>query len=385
MNTKKLYERDSFQRNFDARVIACEKVEDHYQIQLDETCFFPESGGQSGDRGWLNHQTVSDTIICDNQILHIMKEELQIGELVHGQIDFERRFDFMQHHTGEHIFSGLAYRKHGAVNVGFHLSDQSVTLDLNLNLSVNELLELEQEVNQIIWENQTVSTAIYENDQLEELNYRSKKSLDGQVRLVTVDQVDCCACCAPHLNQTGQVGAFVIQSMEKYKGGIRLAILCGKRAIKDHRNLLDQSAKLCGIFSSKPDQLADSASGLQQDLLSLKRKYDDLQLEYAKLKIGEANQPFILYVTESMEAVIAKRLLLDMMDRNVGLAVLLVGRESEEYRFYASAKEVDVKMMLESLKSSFVAKGGGNREMIQGSISISEGQMREFLQEYVNN
>ena len=119
--------------------------------------------------------------------------------------------------------------------------------------------------------------------------------------------------------------------------------------------------------------------------MSLKRKYDDLQLEYAKLKIGEANQPFILYVTESMEAVIAKRLLLDMMDRNVGLAVLLVGRESGEYRFYASAKEIDVKMMLESLKSSFVAKGGGNREMIQGSISISEGQMREFLQEYVNN
>ncbi len=384
MNTKKLYERDAFQKSFDAKVISCEKVEGFYRIQLDETCFFPESGGQSGDRGWLNHQEVLDTLIRDDQIWHIMKEEIKVGEIVHGKIDFERRFDFMQHHTGEHICSGLAYCKYGAVNVGFHLSDQSVTLDLDQELSMDELLELEQKVNQIIWQNHTVSTAVYNHDQLEELTYRSKKSLDGQVRLVTIDQVDCCACCAPHCNHTGQVGVFVIQSMEKYKGGIRLSILCGKRAIRDYRALSDQSTKLCGIFSSKPEQLADLASGLQQDMMSLKRKFDDLQLDYAKLHIGEANQPFIIYEAESMEAVIAKRLLQFILEKDVKVAVILVGHSSKEYRFYASSKGVDSKIMLEQMKSSFGAKGGGNQEMIQGSISISKGQMCDFLQKYLN-
>ena len=385
MNTKKLYELDSFQRSFDAKVIACEKVDGFYQIQLDETCFFPESGGQGGDRGWLNDWEVLDTQIRNDQILHIMRQEHEIGEAVHGQIDFERRFDFMQHHTGEHIFSGLAFGRHGAVNVGFHLSDQSVTLDLDQELSLDDLMELEQEVNRVIWQNHPVSTAIYENDELEELNYRSKKTLHGQVRLVRVGEVDCCACCAPHLNQTGQVGAFVIQSAEKYKGGIRLSILCGKRVIREYHTLLTQSSKLCNIFSAKPDQLAELANGLQNDLLALKRKYDDLQLEYALQKIGTSDQPFILYVTETMEAVTAKRLLQAIMESHPKLAVLLVGIESEEYRFYAATKEFDLKILLEQLKTSFEVKGGGNKDMIQGSVRVSKEQMSEFLQKFVND
>lgn len=384
MNTKKLYELDSFQQSFDAKVIACEKVDGFYQVQLDETCFFPESGGQSGDRGWLNDQEVLDTQIRNSQILHIMRQEHGIGETVHGQIDFERRFDLMQHHSGEHIFSGLAFSRYGAVNVGFHLSDQSVTLDLDQELSQDDLMALEQEVNQVIWQNYPISTAIYENEELDELNYRSKKALDGQVRLVTVEKVDCCACCAPHVNRTGQVGAFVIQSVEKYKGGIRLSILCGKRAIAEHHKLLAQSSMLCKVFSAKPDQLADLAEGLQNDLLMLKRKYDDLQLDYAMQKIDTSNQPFILYVAEAMEAVTAKRLLQTILEKKYKMAMLLIGTENEDYRFYAATREIDLKILLEQLKTSFEAKGGGNKEMIQGSIRVSKEQMSEFLQKIVN-
>lgn len=386
MNTKKLYEIDPYLESFTAKVIACEQSNDVYHVQLDATCFFPESGGQSGDRGTLGGKKVFETQISDNTIFHIMKEPLTVGEVVEGKIDWDRRFDFMQHHTGEHIFSGIAYEKYGAVNVGFHLSDQTVTLDLDRELSQADLYSMEQAVNQVIWNNHTISTAVYDSQDMEQMNYRSKKNLEGEVRLVTIQQVDCCACCAPHLKQTGQVGSFLIQSWEKYKGGIRLRILCGKRAVEDYRKLSLESSKLCNLFSSKPEQLSDQAILMQCDVITKKRQLDDLQLKYANLEISmmENEQPFILYETEEMDGVLVKRLLQNILEKNVKVAFVLVGRNKEEYRFYASGNEVNLKELLEQLKQQFTLKGGGSKDLIQGSIVIGKSELFEFLQNFLN-
>lgn len=237
--TKKLYDLDAYATEFDATVISCEKAEENgaavYYVVLDQTLFFPEEGGQSPDKGTLGECNVMDVQIKGDVITHTLDAPLKPGAAVHGILNWSHRFYNMQQHSGEHIFSGIVHKKFGYDNVGFHLSDAIVTMDFNGILTEQDAAEVEYEVNEVIVKNLPVQVTFPSREELAVLDYRSKIEIEGQVRIVTIPGVDVCACCAPHVRQTGEIGMLKVMSVQNHRGGVRISMLCGFRALEAFR------------------------------------------------------------------------------------------------------------------------------------------------------
>ena len=247
--TKKLYYEDSFLFQFDACVLACELKGDVWAVVLDRTAFYPEGGGQPADTGTLGEARVLDVHEAGGSIAHTTDAPLPVGMRVEGRVDARRRLDHMQQHTGEHILSGLLHSLYGADNVGFHIGPDTVRMDMSLELTAQQLADAELAANQVVWQDVPVQCAWPGPEQLADAEYRSKKVLDGPVRLVTVPGADCCACCGTHLYTTGQVGAIKILSSQNYKGGVRLTVACGGRALADHAQKCTAAAEISAALS----------------------------------------------------------------------------------------------------------------------------------------
>ena len=231
--TEKLFYNDSHLSKFTAMVLECEpyeKKEGCYAVELDRTAFFPEGGGQYADTGKLKDAKVSDVREKNGRILHITDQPFEAGEIVEGEIDWETRFMKMQQHTGEHIVSGIVHARYGFNNVGFHLGTEDCTMDFDGEISKEALQEIELEANRAVWKNLTIEVSYPSKEELEELDYRSKIEIEGQVRIVSVPGYDICACCAPHVERTGEIGMIKLVNMQRYKGGVRVTMLCGSRA-----------------------------------------------------------------------------------------------------------------------------------------------------------
>ena len=226
--TEKLYERDSFLTHFSARVLDCRADRQGFWVELDRTAFFPEGGGQPWDTGTLSGVAVREVHIQNEKILHLCAQALEPGSTVEGEIDWHRRFDLMQQHSGEHIVSGLAHQKFGCENVGFHLGAERVTIDLSVELSAEDLRWLEDAVNRYIWEDRPVLVSCPAPEELQKIPYRSKKALTGQVRIVEFPGADLCACCGTHVNTAGQVGLVKLLSWGKFRSGLRIELVCAK-------------------------------------------------------------------------------------------------------------------------------------------------------------
>ena len=268
--TEKLYDKDSYLQEFQATVISCEqKNENTWRMVLDKTAFFPEGGGQTGDTGWLNDVEVVDTHEKNGVIYHETKAPLEAGTQVAGKIDFAARFDKMQQHTGEHILSGIVCSTYNYNNVGFHLSSEITTLDFDGELSTEQVRELEIRVNQAIHENIPVKVKFPTKDELAEMDYRSKIEIEGQVRIVEIPGIDRCACCAPHVKTTAEVGLLKIQSCDRHRGGCRLTIVCGMRALKDYQQKQESVGKVSAALSAKPEKIAEAVEHLQEQHLKL--------------------------------------------------------------------------------------------------------------------
>jgi len=271
---RKLYDIDPYAVEFDAVVTETAPADKESPgalwVTLDQTLFFPEEGGQSPDRGFLEELPVTDVQIEGETIRHLVvcgekAACLQAGARVRGRIDWEHRFRNMQMHTGEHIFSGLVHRRFGYANVGFHLSDNSATMDYSGKLTGEELRELEEAANKAITDNLAVRAWYASAEELEELSYRSKRKIDGAVRLVEIKGVDLCACCAPHVRTTGEVGCFKVIDCENYKGGVRVSYRCGLRAMEDYEERLSLLRELSRSLSVKTERLAETVSALQEE------------------------------------------------------------------------------------------------------------------------
>ena len=232
--TEKLFYNNSHQKSFEATVLSCQKKEKYYEIVLDQTAFFPEGGGQYADTGYLGDAKVLDVQEQDGQILHRTDRELPVGEKVTGQLDWELRFMKMQQHTGEHIVSGIVHERYGYENVGFHLGNEDCTMDFNGEIPVEDLQEIEFRANQAVWENLKIQILYPSKEEEKEMTYRSKIEITGQVRVVIVPGYDACACCAPHVDFTGEIGLIKLVGMQRYKGGVRVTMLCGGRAMADY-------------------------------------------------------------------------------------------------------------------------------------------------------
>ena len=256
METRKLYYEDPFQKGFATTVVSCDAVKGGYAVVLAETAFYPEGGGQPYDTGVLGEANVLEVHEKNGVITHLCDKPFEVGKSVSGKIDWARRFDHMQQHSGEHICSGLICERFHCDNVGFHMGADVVTIDFNADISWDELMEIEQLANLYIYEDHPIDIQFYRGAELDKVEYRSKKPLEGDVRIVSFPGADCCACCGTHTRTTGQVGQIKILASENYKGGVRLSVVCGQRALLAAQAMRQRQAEIGALLSAKADQTA---------------------------------------------------------------------------------------------------------------------------------
>ena len=382
--TEKLYDKDSYLKEFQATVVSCEqKNETTWRITLDKTVFFPEGGGQTGDSGWLNDVKVTDTREKNGVIYHETKAPLEVGTKVAGKIDFAIRFDKMQQHTGEHILSGIVCSTYNYNNVGFHLSSEITTLDFDGELSEEQIRELEIRVNQAIHENIPVQVKFPTKAELAEMDYRSKIEIEGQVRIVEIPGIDRCACCAPHVKTTAEVGLLKIQSCDRHRGGCRLTIVCGMRALKDYQQKQESVGKVSAALSAKPEKIGEAVEHLQEQQAKLREQLNHIQAMYLQEKLDKihAEDQCICIFEEALDSIAMRNFVNGAMERCDGICGAFIGNDEKGYHYILGSKELDVREISKQLNAKFNGKGGGKPQMVQGSLN---GTKKEILEEIEN-
>ena len=285
--TEKLFYQDSRIRKFTARVESCRETEQNqYEVVLDRTAFFPEEGGQYADSGRL-FQGEQEIPVFDVQekngiLIHYTEKALQEGTEITGEIDYEERFSKMQQHTGEHIVSGIVHRRFGYNNVGFHLGNEEVTMDFDGMLTMEQIREIEREANEAVAANVEIQVLYPTKEELKDIAYRSKMEIEGQVRIVRIPGWDTCACCAPHVTATGEIGIIKLTGAIKYKGGMRVSMLCGFRALEDYNRKEESVIAISRKLSAKPETIVEAVERLEKEIQAGKEKIIRLQEQYIK-------------------------------------------------------------------------------------------------------
>lgn len=383
--TIRLYDADAYQTEFEATVLACEKVEKKdgrvYQVWLDQTLFFPEEGGQSPDIGTIDGVEVLDVQIKNDVITHILAEPLTVGAMVKGVVDWQHRFYNMQQHSGEHIFSGIVHNRFGYDNVGFHLSDSIVTMDFNGVITPEEITEIEEKVNQAIIENIPVEVSYPSKEELKELDYRSKIEIEGQVRIVTIPGYDVCACCAPHVRRTGEIGSLKVMNVQSYKGGVRVSILCGFRALDAFRQKADIITELMAEFSTSQDAILDNVKKLKGANQTMKNQLAAAKqelMEYKVSAIPEDSENAILFEAD-LETPVVRGVVNGLVEKFAGISAVFVGNDENGYQFIVGSKNKDCRQIASALREKLSARGGGSDKMIQGSVAATQLQIEELF------
>ncbi len=384
MKTIKLYDNDAYLTDFDAKVISCERVtrdaEEYYALCLDRTLFFPEEGGQSPDKGTINGREVIDVQISENVITHYVKEPFEKGVPVHGSIDFKHRFSNMQQHSGEHIFSGLVASLYGFRNVGFHLSDNSVTMDYDGVLNPEDIYALEDKVNEAIFKNIEIIAEYPDPERLAEMDYRCKKELTGAIRIVTIPGYDCCACCAPHVKRTGEIGILKVIRLQNYKGGVRLHILCGERALRFFRESLVLIDNLTDTLTTGREKLQENIISMKTELQSLSTKLANAKQELLLNELASIpeDQKDVAVFKEKTDSFIMRTVLNRLIEKHEGICSFFSGSSEDGWTYFIGSRTVDCREIQKKL-ASLNARGGGKPEMISGSIKASEDDIRNAL------
>ena len=376
--TRKLYDGDSFLAEFSATVLACQETENGFAVELDQTCFFPEAGGQASDRGVLGKATVSDVQIQNGTIFHLTDRPLTVGETVLGKLDFARRFDFMQNHSGEHIVSGAVHRLYGLDNVGFHLSEDNVTLDFNGLLTREQLLTAEREANRAVTENAAFRTWYPEARELASLDYRSKKELDGDIRLVEIAGYDLCACCAPHVKTAGQIGLIKLLDTVKLRGGDRIVLKCGWRALADYNCKYDNCRDIGNLLSVKQEETAQAVRRLQEQLTEEKQKNaaQKRRLIETMIALGDPEQRMVLENGLDGKEL---QLFADGLFRRKGGICGVFTAVPNGFGFALCGEEQPLNAFFNEFRQHFSVRGGGRNGLIQGTVSASEESLKSYF------
>ena len=368
--TERLFDADGYLKQFQATVLDCAEDEKGWYAVLDRTAFFPEGGGQSGDTGWLDEIRVTDTVEKEGKICHRVERPLEIGAAIEGTVNFQERFDKMQQHTGEHILSGIVHTLYGYDNVGFHLGAELTTLDFNGELSKEQIHDLELQANEAVFSNLPV-TVLYPTDQeLSRFSYRSKIEIEGQVRLVEIPGIDLCACCAPHVKRTGEVGMIKITAAERHRGGCRLTMVCGRRAFRDYEEKQQSVGKISAALSAKPDQVYESVVHLQRQQQSLREQLNSVQERYFSEKLEKIRRedPLVCIFEKGLDGIAVRNFVNAVMERCDGICGVFLGNEKEGYRYILGSRQSDVRPVSKQLNEKFSGKGGGKPEMVQGTL-----------------
>jgi len=378
---EKLYDINSYIKEFSAIVISCEKTENGFKTVLDKTAFFPEQGGQLGDTGKIGDQEVFDTQIENGVVYHYTKASLETGKEYFCSLNWKERFRKMQIHTAEHIFSGVAHKLFGCENTGFHL-DNTVTVDFDILLSEEQLIILEYETNKAIWANKPIKTYFPAENELREIPYRSKKEVyDGKVRIVEIEDIDFCACCAPHLKSTGEVGMFKILWWMKHKGGIRIFVTAGIDAFFDYLNKWENARQISNLLSVPAENIADGVVKLNNSYSETKKelaqKNNILAEQFVKSLSYKEGNYCVLFEELNLNALIN---LVNMgMEKCSGMFVLCFETENA-LRYIIGSKTFDMGEKANEINSALNGKGGGRGNMIQGSFNADFEEVKKFFE-----
>ena len=387
MCTRKLYDETPYETTFNATVLSCMKKEwdekEAYEAILDQTLFFPEEGGQSPDKGTIQGIEVLDVQIKKDVITHTITAPLEVGATVQGEICWKHRFSNMQQHSGEHIFSGITHSMYGYDNVGFHLSDQIVTMDFSGPLTWEQVMEIESKVNEAIVKNIPVEVTYPSKEELREMDYRSKIEIEGQVRIVTIPGYDVCACCAPHVARTGEIGMLKVMTLQNYKGGVRISMLCGFRALEAFREKASIVSELMGIFSTNQDAIVDNVQKLKGTVQSLKSELGTAGqklLEYQLKEIPQDQQQVIVF-EENMDANVMRNAVNKLTETHPGYCGIFAGNDNDGYRFIVGSTTKDCRELAGIMKEKLGSRGGGGNRMIQGSVEEKRDCILSFFEQ----
>ncbi len=379
--TEKLYDNDSFLKEFTAEIIECYSADGGYAAVLDRTAFFPEGGGQPSDTGFLNGTEVFDVQIKNGVIYHYTHEPFKKGECVTGKINFNRRFDFMQQHSGEHIVSGTAHRIYGCENVGFHLSDDIVTLDFDKPLTPEQISNIEKLSNQAVFSDKEIYTYYPNDDELKAITYRSKKEIEGAVRIVEIKDTDICACCAPHVKSTGQIGLIKLLSAERLRGGVRIEIKCGGRALFDYNERYKNTASIGEKLAVKYNETFAAVERLADNINKLKYTVTGLKKRLTEEKVKSfCNKSVVSAEFEDDFDIKEMQIYADALYKKAGGIRGVFSRQQDGVMMFAICGQADeLEHFFVLFKERFQVKGGGRNGMVQGSVSADETELKKFF------
>lgn len=379
--TRRLFYENVYLTSFDAKVVSCEKHEKGWQVILDQTAFYPEGGGQPSDLGTLGEARVLDVKEKGEEIIHTVDREFHTGDLLHGTIDWDRRFDLMQQHSGEHMVSGLIHERFGYDNVGFHMGSDVITIDLSGMITVEEMKEIEQKVNQLIWKNDRVHVSWPTQEELEKIPYRSKKELTGAVRIVEYPGADICACCGTHVENTGEIGMIKLLSLQKFREGVRIEMICGKRVLDYLNRVEEQNHGVSVALSAKPFQTADAVKRMLDENYNLKGKVAELENALfealAEKYRGCGN---VLVFQKGLDADSVRRLCDRIMKLCGGRCAVFSEAADGTFKYAMGEENGNLRDLTKQMNQELNGRGGGKPFFVQGSVACEKEKIQGFFE-----
>ena len=379
--TEKLYYKDSHRYAFDAVVIDCREEKKGYSVVLDRTAFFPEGGGQLADTGTLGGVRVTDVHEKGGDIRHYTDAPLTIGETVHGELDREQRLRRMQNHSGEHILSGLVHNAYGYDNVGFHMGAECMIIDFSGELSWEQLMELETKANEVVRQNLPLHIWFPNEAELHALEYRSKLELTENVRIVEIPGVDRCACCAPHVERTGEVGVVKILDSQRHRGGQRVSVICGLDALEDYRARQESVTDISRALSAKRGEVTQAVQRVLHEQQSMKERCDALSLAligYMADAEGERDGNIVLF-SDVLGEIAQRELVNLLMPKAGGFAAVFTGSDKDGWRYVIGSLRADLRTGARTINAAINGRGGGTPQMIQGSAAAPRAKIEDAL------
>ena len=382
METEKLYYADPFLKTFTATVLDCQPGKNGFVVTLDRTAFYPEGGGQPADQGTLDGAAVTDVHEKNGVVLHNVDSAVEIGKTVTGVIDWARRFDHMQQHSGEHICSGLICGRYHCDNVGFHMGTDMVTIDFNADIPWEELLKIEAQANQYIYEDHPIDIQFHRGAELDAIDYRSKKPLEGDVRIVAFPGADCCACCGTHVLRSGQVGLVKFLSVQKFREGVRIELLCGKRALDYLSRTWEQAKTIGQRLSVKPVDAAAAVERLEHELSAAKLRCAQLEESvFAAIAQEQAGKGDVLLFQPPMKPDSVRKLADAAAKTCGGLAAVFAGEGIHYAYALGRADGQDISAQVKAMNAALHGRGGGRNGFAQGSVEVERSAIEAFFKE----
>lgn len=381
---EKLYYHSPYTIEFQAEVISCRNGKKGFEAVLDQTAFYPEGGGQPFDTGTLGGVKVEAVHEKNETVTHYTDGPLEPGTTITGHLDWERRFSNMQQHSGEHIVSGLIHGRFGYDNVGFHMGREEMTIDINGMLTWEQVMDIERDANRVVYNNAPLCVTYPSQEELSVIAYRSKKELTGPIRIVEVPGADICACCGTHVKNAGEIGIIKILSLIHYKGGVRLSLLCGEKALLDYERKTEQTSRLSSLLSAKTESIVEAVIKLKQEAADREARNISLFRKLLEIKANcyEVSDRWLLIFEEEMMPADLRQFCEMLLEKKKGMVVAVCSqKEKGEYSYCIGSRSRDMKQLLKTLNEVLSGRGGGSSVMIQGTFLAEKENIQSAFEE----